>query len=51
LSNNIPVVDSEIGIEIAEPIEFSKGHAFLTIKNVMDVEIGFVNSRIPLVNK
>jgi hypothetical protein len=48
LTMEIPVVDSEIGIRVNQPIEFSRGHAVLEIKNVMKVELGFVNELIPL---
>lgn len=45
----IPVIDSEIGIQIKYPIEFRNGKALLEIPKLMSIEVGFINllSRFP----
>jgi hypothetical protein len=41
--SEIPVIDSEIGIQIKQPIQFSDGKALLEIPKLMNIEIGFIN--------
>lgn len=45
----IPVIDSEIGIRIKQPIEFHAGKALIEIPKLMNIELGFINllSRFP----
>ncbi len=39
----IPVIDSEIGIRIKQPIEFYAGKVLIEIPKLMNIELGFIN--------